>query len=88
MRVHYNGTPEIMASYARLARDAGARIIGGCCGTMPEHLRAMRQALETRPKGPRPTLEEISAKLGPFSSASDGTGEGEGGARRERRRGR
>lgn len=86
--IHYDGTPELMADYAVLARDAGVRIIGGCCGTMPEHLRAMRQALETRPKGPRPTLEEISAKLGPFSSASDGTGEGEGGARRERRRGR
>ncbi len=81
--IHYDGTPELMAEYAVLARDAGVRIIGGCCGTMPEHLRAMRQALETRPKGPRPTLEDISAKLGGFSSASDGTGEGE--PRRERR---
>ncbi len=83
--IHYDGTPELMAEYAVLARDAGARIIGGCCGTMPEHLRAMRQALESRPKGPRPTLEDISAKLGGFSSASDGTGEGAGEPRRERR---
>ena len=83
--IHYDGTPELMAEYAVLARDAGARIIGGCCGTMPEHLRAMRQALETRPKGPRPTLEDISAKLGGFSSASDGTGDGAGEPRRERR---
>ena len=52
--IHYDGTPELMAEYAVLARDAGVRIIGGCCGTMPEHLRAMREALETRPKGPRP----------------------------------
>lgn len=83
--IHYDGTPELMAEYAVLARDAGVRIIGGCCGTMPQHLRAMREALETRPKGPRPTLEDISEKLGGFSSASDGTGDDAGGARRERR---
>lgn len=86
--IHYDGTPALMAEYAVLARDAGVRIIGGCCGTMPEHLRAMRTALETRPKGPRPTLETISEVLGGFSSASDGTGGGDdaGAARRERRR--
>lgn len=84
--IHYDGTPELMAEYAVLARDAGARIIGGCCGTMPEHLRAMKAALESRPKGPRPTLEQIAATLGAFSSASDGTGDEAGGARRERRR--
>ena len=71
-----------------LARDAGVRIIGGCCGTMPEHLRAMRHALETRPKGARPSLEDISGQLGAFSSASDGTGDDSGAPRRERRRGR
>ena len=83
--IHYDGTPELMAEYAVLARDAGVRIIGGCCGTMPDHLRAMRAALESRPKGPRPTLETISATLGGFSSASDGTGDDAGAARRERR---
>ncbi|MCB1399093.1 MAG: betaine--homocysteine S-methyltransferase [Rhodobacteraceae bacterium] len=82
--IHYDGTPELMAEYAVLARDAGATIIGGCCGTMPEHLRAMRAALEARPRGPRPTLEEISQKMGGFSSASDGTGD-EPAATRERR---
>lgn len=83
--IHYDGTPELMAEYAVLARDAGVRIIGGCCGTMPEHLRAMRAALESRPKGPRPTLETISEALGGFSSASDGTGDDAGAPRRERR---
>jgi 5-methyltetrahydrofolate--homocysteine methyltransferase len=86
--IHYDGTPELMAEYAVLARDAGVRIIGGCCGTMPEHLKAMRAALETVPKGPRPTLETISEALGGFSSASDGTGDDPGPARRERRRAR
>lgn len=83
--IHYDGTPDLMADYACLARDAGVRIIGGCCGTMPVHLRAMREALETRPKGPRPSLEDISERLGGFSSASDGTGDEAGGPARERR---
>lgn len=82
--IHYDGTPELMAEYAVLARDLGVRIIGGCCGTQPEHLRAMRAAMETRPAGPRPTLEEIAARIGGFSSTSDGT-EAEGPAARERR---
>ncbi len=87
--IHYDGTPELMGDYACLARDAGATIIGGCCGTMPEHLRAMHEALSTRPRGPRPSLEDITAKLGAFSSAGDGTGDDEGPTRerRGRRRG-
>ncbi|WP_127900298.1 betaine--homocysteine S-methyltransferase [Solirhodobacter olei] len=83
--IHYDGTPALMAEYAVLARDAGAKIIGGCCGTMPEHLKAMHKALSERPRGPRPTLERIAEVLGPFSSASDGTGD-DAGAPRERRR--
>jgi 5-methyltetrahydrofolate--homocysteine methyltransferase len=83
--IHYDGTPALMADYAVLARDAGVRIIGGCCGTMPAHLREMRAALETRPAGPRPSLETIAAALGGFSSASDGTGDDAGAPRRERR---
>jgi 5-methyltetrahydrofolate--homocysteine methyltransferase len=82
--IHYDGTPALMADYAVLARDAGVRIIGGCCGTTPDHLRAMRAALETQPKGARPTLEAISAALGGFSSAYDGTGD-DAGPKRERR---
>jgi 5-methyltetrahydrofolate--homocysteine methyltransferase len=74
--IHYDGTPELMAEYAVLARDCGASIIGGCCGTMPTHLSAMREALETRPVGPRPTLDRITELLGGFSSNTDGTGDG------------
>ena len=83
--IHYDGTPSLMGDYAVLARDCGATIIGGCCGTTPEHLRAMKDALETRPRGDRPTLDEIAAKLGGFSSASDGT-DGDGPERRKSRR--
>ncbi|MBE9635830.1 betaine--homocysteine S-methyltransferase [Salipiger mangrovisoli] len=74
-QIRYDGTPALMADYAVMARDAGARIIGGCCGTTPEHLRAMRAALESRPAGPRPTLERIAGTLGAFSSERDGLGE-------------
>ena len=86
--IHYDGTPELMAEYAVLARDAGARIIGGCCGTQPEHLRRMREALETRPKADAPTHELITETLGGFSSPSDGTDGAGPAARRGRRRGR
>ncbi|TNC50475.1 betaine--homocysteine S-methyltransferase [Rubellimicrobium rubrum] len=86
--IHYDGTPELMAEYAILARDAGATIIGGCCGTMSEHLRLMRDALENRPRGERPTLEIIAELLGKFSSTSDGTGDDQTPVRRGNRRSR
>ena len=73
--IHYDGTPDLMADYAVLARDSGATIIGGCCGTTPEHLVKMRAALEETPRGDRPTLDAIAEALGGFSSASDGTGD-------------
>ncbi len=82
--IHYDGTPELMGEYAVLARRAGAKIIGGCCGTMPDHLRAMRAALESGVSGDAPTLEEITQKLGGFSSPSDGT-DGAGPKRAPRR---
>ena len=73
--IHYDGTPDLMADYAVMARNAGAALIGGCCGTMPEHLEKMRAALDETPMGNAPELEEIEAKLGSFSSESDGTGD-------------
>ncbi len=66
MRVRYDGTPEVLATYACMARDAGARIIGGCCGTTPEHIRSIVQALATHPKAASPSYEEIERKLGPL----------------------
>lgn len=69
-RLHYDGTPEVMADYACLARDAGARIIGGCCGTTATHVRAMAEALRTRPPGPRPDRIAIEARLGPIAAPS------------------
>ncbi len=83
--IHYDGTPELMAEYARLARDSGAVIVGGCCGTTPDHLRHMRAALDAHVPRPAPTLAEIEAVLGGFSSLDDGLGTP---ARQRVRRGR
>ena len=68
--IRFNGTPELMAEYARLALDAGARIIGGCCGTTPEHLRAMRQALQVHVRRPKPSIQAIEARLGALSAGA------------------
>lgn len=86
--IHYTGTPELMADYARIALDAGAKIIGGCCGTSPEHLAAMRKSLETYNKGERPSIELVEQRLGPVSVLAKGIDTAAAGAaRRERRRG-
>ena len=37
----YMASPEYMASYARRMVEAGARFVGGCCGTTPDHIRAI-----------------------------------------------
>ena len=85
--IHYSGTPPLMAEYARLARDAGARIIGGCCGTSCEHLAAMRKALDEYTPRPRPTIEEIVDKIGPLRNKTASESGGESGRERRRRRG-
>ena len=69
-KIVYNGTPELMAVYARMALDAGARIIGGCCGTSPRHLKAMKQALDAHTKGQPPELEQVVAALGEVSTGA------------------
>ena len=50
-RSMYMASPEYMASYARHLIQAGAKVIGGCCGTTPEHLHAMVEGV--RPLSPR-----------------------------------
>lgn len=66
----YSGTPELMANYAHLAIDAGARIIGGCCGTTPEHLAAMRAAIDSHVRGEPPTVDKIVEQIGPLTNTA------------------
>ena len=67
-QIHYSGSPKIMATYARLARDAGARIIGGCCGTSGHHLAAMRHVLDNEPAGAPPDVAAVESLLGPITT--------------------
>ena len=66
--ISYGGEPVLMAKYARLAYEAGARIIGGCCGTTFEHVRAMRNALDQHSFDQRPDVQHVSAELGEITS--------------------
>ncbi|MFL5562403.1 MAG: bifunctional homocysteine S-methyltransferase/methylenetetrahydrofolate reductase [Gemmatimonadaceae bacterium] len=50
-RSMYMASPEYMASYARHLIQAGAKIVGGCCGTTPEHIHAVVEGV--RPLSPR-----------------------------------
>ena len=50
-RMMYMASPEYMATYARHLYQAGAKVLGGCCGTTPEHIAAIVQGL--RPLSPR-----------------------------------
>lgn len=64
--VRYDGTPVLMGAYANMMREIGIDLIGGCCGTTPRHIEAMRAALD----GPTPldpaalTREGIERLLG------------------------
>lgn len=48
-RIDYHAEPAYMARYARLMAEAGARIVGACCGSTPEHIAAMAGELSARP---------------------------------------
>jgi 5-methyltetrahydrofolate--homocysteine methyltransferase len=90
--IHYNGTPAIMARYATMARDAGARIVGGCCGTSPEHVAAMRHALDNTSPGPVPTIDDVRRELGDVTKGAQAQADGQhqvqtrASSRRRRRR--
>ncbi|MEM7293036.1 MAG: homocysteine S-methyltransferase family protein, partial [Pseudomonadota bacterium] len=66
--ISYSGEPELMARYACLAYDAGARIIGGCCGTTFNHVRRMREALDQHVNSVKPDASRVSAELGEISA--------------------
>jgi methionine synthase I (cobalamin-dependent) len=92
-RIVYNGTPELMAEYARLAHAAGATIIGGCCGTTAAHIRAMRQALEEAEAESPPDIDTVVHRLGGVTDGMRAQMSGvalpaQGAGKKSRRRGR
>jgi methionine synthase I (cobalamin-dependent)/5,10-methylenetetrahydrofolate reductase len=66
-RFFYVATPDYFADYARRFAQVGVRLIGGCCGTTPRHIAAMRQALDEQyglleqNGGPKPATEKVTA---------------------------
>jgi 5-methyltetrahydrofolate--homocysteine methyltransferase len=78
-RAVYSGTPEVMAGYARRVRALGADIIGACCGSTPDHIRAMTQALRELPAL---SLDDVALASAPAQRQAPGASQR---AREERR---
>lgn len=56
-RIMYPADAEYFGEYALLFREAGANIVGGCCGTTPQHIAAMKKTLES---SARQSIAEIA----------------------------
>jgi homocysteine S-methyltransferase len=67
-RIMYPAAPEYFGEYADAFCQAGARLIGGCCGTTPAHIHAMASAVQRNPSGCRP--EEIILTAAPLDEES------------------
>lgn len=59
--VYPKSSPEYFAAFAREAVETGARLVGGCCGTTPEHIRAIAEAV--RHLRPAPTRAARSVQV-------------------------
>lgn len=78
-RIVYPATPEYLGDYARAFVESGASIVGGCCGTGPDHIRAMAEALasprqlhlEILPSAPADAVNESSTATTIFGSKLD-----------------
>jgi methionine synthase I (cobalamin-dependent)/5,10-methylenetetrahydrofolate reductase len=55
----YHCSPEYLAQYARRYLEAGARIVGGCCGTTPDHIREIHREVVGIESGPRVNFLEV-----------------------------
>ncbi len=64
----YLCSPEYMASYARKFVAAGVRLVGGCCGTTPEHTRMMKSALRVGDARSKATGVGVAGKPGPIAA--------------------
>ena len=66
----YLCSPEYMASYARKFVAAGVRVVGGCCGTTPEHIRVMKSALRVgEARGKTATTQVAAGHAPPAATA-------------------
>jgi homocysteine S-methyltransferase len=75
-RFVYFSTPEYFAEYARRFVEAGVRLLGGCCGTTPAHVAAMRAAIEDR-DATAPPIIALDREPQPASDVPDTTSNAE-----------
>lgn len=75
----YPTSSDDMYSYAELAIDAGASIIGACCGSVPSHIAQIRKVVDSYEPGSEFDRDDVERRLGPTSRS-------ESSATRERRR--
>ena len=61
----YLCSPEYMASYARKFVTAGVRLVGGCCGTTPDHIRVMKSALRAGEARSKTAVAQVKSGTGP-----------------------
>jgi methionine synthase I (cobalamin-dependent)/5,10-methylenetetrahydrofolate reductase len=75
-RIMYPATADYFGDYARAFCEAGASIIGGCCGTTPEHIAAMRRALDgmESPCIESPAAASAADESPPTTAAREPTG--------------
>ncbi len=63
--VYPKSSPEYFALFAREAADLGVRLLGGCCGTTPDHIRALAEAMKARKPGKSATSSETAVEVAP-----------------------
>lgn len=61
--LHYSANAEVMAAHAMRVKDAGAQIIGGCCGSTPEHVEMMGKVLDGETAVPEVEVETATTRL-------------------------
>ena len=67
-KLWYPTSSDSMSDYAELAIDGGARIIGACCGSIPDHIRQIRRVVDSYiPSGEAITIEVVENRLGVVS---------------------
>src|SRR5207245_3615110 len=71
-RLIYLSSPAYMADYAGRMVEAGARLVGGCCGTTPQHTAAMRATLDRLLPGPRRVVARVPATARPDGAEAPG----------------
>jgi len=72
-RIMYPADAEYFGEYALSFQEAGACIVGGCCGTTPQHIAAMRKALDTAPPTSQPHVSILPQEEIPETSPEQPT---------------